>query len=141
MVGDPDRIELIALHLKCRVPDIAIAENRPAIRLGDRQHDSDFHSDSSTPICPHLRSQNMVPPTALYVARSENAKMSRIVDQLSRSPAGYNRLPEVLQGAGPGPDYRVGMGEAWPRCSASVATRDRSRILGHCSMRSPRAAR
>src|SRR5215212_8037580 len=141
MVGDPDRIELISLRLECRVADFAVAQDHPAVGLRDWQHYPDLHIDSSIPSSPQPWSPDSVKSAALYVARSENAKMSRIVDQLSRSPAEYNRLPEVLQGAGPGPDYRVGMGEAWPRCSASVATRDRSRILGHCSMRSPRAAR
>jgi hypothetical protein len=49
VVDNPDRIELIALRLECRVADVAVTEDRPTVCLGDRQQNPDLHIDSSTP--------------------------------------------------------------------------------------------
>ena len=82
MVGDPDRVELIALHLEYRDADFAVAQDRPAVCLGDRQHDPDLHIDSSIPSRQQPQLPNGVKPAALYVAWSENAKTPHIVDRV-----------------------------------------------------------
>src|SRR5215204_213263 len=111
MIDDPDRIELIALRLQCRVADSCVAQDRSAIRLGDRQQYPDLHIGSSIRTSSPARRSSGEQPAALYAASSVNANTSIVVDRIGQARAEYNRSPVVCaeRGQVPTTEWAWGM--------------------------------